>query len=246
MVATLTGIFGPRNLDLAEEVVQEALLEALRRWPIGGVPRQPTAWLVRVARNRALDRLRRRSTFDRQKSSVASLMEARLQRLPTATFDGKIDDDQLRLIFTCCHPSLPNDARICLTLKTVCGFSVKEIASAFLTREATVAQRLVRAKRRIAEQRIPYSVPEPKELPQRLESVLRVLYLMFNEGYSPTEADTVVRADICKEAVRLAEIVAAHAIAGRPESHALAALLLFQGARLATRQDAAATIYCLR
>ena len=211
MVAILTGIFGAQNLDLAEEVVQESLIEALRRWPVGGVPDNPAAWLIKVARNRALDRLRRRTNFDRKAGEVMSLMEARLQRLPEASFEREIVDDQLRLIFTCCHPEISPQAQIALTLKTVCGFSVREIAEAFLAKESTIAQRLTRAKRRIAEQQLPYSVPSPDELAERLGSVHKVLYLLFNEGYSPHDGDSAVRADICEDAVRLARLLAGHA-----------------------------------
>jgi RNA polymerase sigma-70 factor (ECF subfamily) len=237
LVARLVNVLGPRHIDLAEEAVQEAMVQALRSWPFGGVPDHPVAWLSRVARNRALDVLRRRSNFDSKRDEVVSLIEARLQRLPEPTFAAELDDDQLRLIFTCCHPALPGDSRIALTLKTVCGFSVAEIARSFLVKEATIAQRLVRAKRRIAELELPYAVPPPAELPQRLDSVLKVVYLFFNEGYSPAEHEQSIRIDVCEEAVRLASTLADHSTTGFGQTHALAALLLLQGARLSARRD---------
>ena len=246
LVARLVRVIGPRNFDLAEEAVQDAMLQALRSWPFGEIPRDPVAWLTRVARNRALDVLRRGTRFDAKRGDIVSLMEARLERLPETAFANEVDDDPLKLIFTCCHPALRPDARVALTLKTVCGFSVSEIARAFLAKEPTIAQRLSRAKRTIADQEIPYAVPAPADLPERLSSVHKVVYLMFNEGYSPGTGNDVIRADVCHEAVRLAENLASHPIAGTPESHALAALLLLQGSRLATRQDESGAILLLR
>ena len=245
LVARLVRVLGPERLDLAEEAVQEAMVQALRSWPFSGTPADPAAWLTRVAHNRALDVLRRDGVFAAKRDAVRSLVEARLERIELPSFDGEIEDDQLRLIFVCCHPELPGNARVALTLKVVCGFSVREIARAFLASEATVAQRITRAKRLIRDRALPYEVPAPGELAARLGSVLRVLYLLFNEGYSPGEGEAVIRADICAEAVRLAEAVAAHPVAGTPESHALAALLLLQGARLEARQDEAGEILLL-
>ena len=245
MVARLTRAFGSEHLELAEEAVQESLVEALERWPWEGIPREPAAWLWRVARNRAIDVLRRRTRFRALESDVVSLLEARVERLSAVPFRGELDDDTLRLIFTCCHPALAPASQVALTLKTVCGFSVDEIARAFLARRTTVAQRLVRAKARIAELRLGYQVPPPEQLGERLRSVHRVLYLLFNEGYSPGAGERAIRADVCAEAVRLAEIVASYPATATPESHALAALLLLQCARLATRQDAEGEILLL-
>jgi RNA polymerase sigma-70 factor (ECF subfamily) len=245
MVARLTRAFGAEHLGLAEEAVQESLLEALGRWPWEGIPREPAAWLWRVARNRALDVLRRRTRFRALEGDVVSLLVARVERLPEIVFARELDDDPLRLIFTCCHPALAPASQVALTLKTVCGFSVDEIARAFLARRATVAQRLARAKSRLAELRPGFQVPPPEALGARLRSVHRVLYLLFNEGYAPGAGDSAIRADACAEAVRLAELVASHPVTGTSESHALAALLLLQGARLATRQDAQGEILLL-
>ena len=236
LVARLLRALGPEHFELAEEAVQEAMMQALRSWPLAGTPKEPAAWLSKVAKNRALDVLRRRTSFENKRPDVVSLMEARLERLPEPGFSGEIEDDQLRLIFTCCHPTVPGDARIALTLKTVCGFSVAEIARAFMAKESTVAQRLTRAKRLIAERGIPYAVPPPQELHARSSSVLKVVYLMFNEGYSPGGGEAVIRADICEEACRLARVLADHPLTGSGASQALAALLLLQGARLPTRE----------
>lgn len=237
MVAVLTRTLGPENLDLVEDVVQEALTRALRYWPFRGVPDDPAAWLYRVARNRALDVLRRRARFPDAPVEVLDLLEARLEKASDTVFVSEIADDELRLIFTCCHPAVQAEARVALTLKTVCGFGVREIAQAFLAEETTIAQRLVRAKRRLRDQRIGYAVPAPDELPERLRSVLDVIYLLFNKGYAATGGDALVQADICRAAIRLVGLVAAHPVTGGPAAHALAALLHFHVARLPTRLD---------
>lgn len=246
MVAVLTRSFGPARLDLAEEVVQEALVTALKRWPWSGVPEDPVAWLYRVARNRALDLLRRDGSFRSKEGAIRdALVPPRdagrdAGEIPEGVhLAGEIPDDQLRLIFLCCHPDLPRDGRVALTLKTVCGFSVPEIARAFLTRDATIAQRVVRAQRRIRELGLPFEVPGPTELPERLDTVLEVLYLLFNEGYSAHAGDALVRADLCHEALRLARHLALRPDTGNPAVHALAALLAFQASRLPARVDAA-------
>ena len=245
LAARLVRVLGPERLDLAEEAVQEAMLQALKSWPFAGIPCDPGAWLTRVAHNRALDVLRRQGVFAAKESMVTSLLEARLERGAEPVFAGEVEDDQLRLILVCCHPEVPADARVALTLKVVCGFSVREIARAFLAGEAAIAQRIARAKRLIRERALPYEVPAPREMAARRDSVLKVLYLLFNEGYSPGEGEQVIRGDICAEAVRLAEAVAAHPVVSTPECHALAALLLFQGARLESRQDKAGDILLL-
>jgi len=245
LAARLVRVLGPERLDLAEEAVQDAMLQALKSWPFSGIPSDPSAWLTRVAHNRALDVLRRQGVFAAKESMVTSLLEARLERGAEPVFAGEVEDDQLRLILVCCHPEVPADARIALTLKVVCGFSVREIARAFLAGEAAIAQRIARAKRLIRERALPYEVPAPRDMADRRDSVLKVLYLLFNEGYSPGEGEQVIRADICAEAVRLAEAVAAHPVVSTPECHALAALLLFQGARLESRQDKAGDILLL-
>lgn len=262
IVASLARSLGPAHLALAEEAVQDALVRALRRWPHHGVPPNPVAWLHRVAKNRALDRLRRAGTFRSKEAEIRHrLLEDRSSgtanpEAPAMTpsdtdrseprFRRELTDDQLRLIFLCCHPRLSRDARVALTLKIVCGFGVGEIARAFLDREPTVAQRLVRAKRKIRDLGLPFEVPGPEEIPERLDSVLEVLYLLFNEGYAPRQGDRPVREDMCAEALRLTEeLTRAASAAGpvpedlRPRIHALAALLCFQGSRARARSGSA-------
>ena len=245
IVSSLTRVFGPADLELVEDAVQEALEKALRHWPFRGIPDNPGGWLFAVARNAALDRVRHRNRRADAADRIVALTEAKLELMPEPVLSREIADDQLRMIFTCCHPAIPADARVALTLKTVGGFGVREIARAFLAEESTVAQRLVRAKRRIRERRIRFAMAEPEMLPVRLRSVLDVLYLMFNEGYDARDGDRVVRRDVCAEALRLAEIVAAHPETGRPESHALAALFCFQAARFPARQDPAGDLLLL-
>ena len=238
MVAILARHVGVRHLDLVEDVVQEALARAMRDWPFKGIPSDPSAWLYQVARNAALDTIRRRATRARSQDDVVDLLYTRLATEGDRPFAAEIADDQLRMIFVACHPAIPAPARVALTLKTVGGFGVGEIARAFLVPEATVAQRLVRAKRLIADQALPYAVPGPDELAERLNSVVDVLYLMFNEGYGASAGEDLIRFDLCAEAVRLAEIVATHPVTETPETCALVALMRFQGARVPARQNA--------
>ena len=247
MVASLTRIFGLEHIDLIEDAVQDALVRALRLWPYEGTPRNPTAWLIQVAKNRLLDRLRRQSLW-RQKQpnterSIRALRESAADSEPA--FSREVRDDQLRMIFTCCHPAIPRESQIALTAKTVGGFSTAEIARAFLCREATIAQRLVRAKRKLKEHAVELEMPQPEELAKRLDPVLEVLYLMFNEGYSALEGEELVRTDLCHEAIRLVELLAVHPATASPRVHALAALFFFQAARLPTRADAAGDLLLL-
>ena len=249
MVAGLTRLFGPAHLDLAEEVVQDALLQALKTWPFRGVPEDPAGWLFAVARNRALDAVRRHAVL-KAKQPAIELWFANDYAPMNGTaadphFEAEIADDQLRLIFMCCHPDLGRDGRLALTLKTAGGFGVAEIAGAFLTGESTVAQRLVRAKRRIRERDIGFDMPAPPDLDERLGSVLEVLYLMFNEGYAAYVGEHLTKPDVCHEAIRLTMLVAENPKVGRPEAQALLALLLFQGARLPARVDASGELMLL-
>ncbi len=246
LVSRLTRALGPRHLPLAEECVQDALLRALQHWPHRGVPARPEAWLFRVARNRALDRLRRR---DRWEADLPDEIDALAQRLASApdpavpTGDG-IDDDELAMVFACCDPSLARDAAVALTLNTVGGLSAREIAAAFLVPEATVAQRIVRAKRTL--RGLPeLRVPDGRELPTRLDAVLDALYLLFNEGYQASEGDLLVRRELCHEAVRLAGLVAAHPDTAAPRVDALLALMLLQASRLPARTDDAGELQVL-
>lgn len=244
MVATLTSILGSEHLSLAEEVVQDALMKALQQWSIRGTPDDPVAWLFHVARNGAIDQLRRSSTLrDKEQQIVAEFNEP--ARVDDAHFTHELADDELRMMLMCCHPAIPEESRIALTLKTVCAFSVDEIARAFLTTNETIAQRIVRAKKKIREERIAMTMPSRDALPLRRESLLKVLYLMFNEGYSAHEGDDLVRADLCEEAIRLTRLVASHPVASSPEVHALLAILLFQAARLPARVNAGGELMIL-
>jgi len=226
-VATLIRFFG--DIDLAEEAVQEAFTVAAERWPAAGVPPNPGGWIVTTARNKALDRLRRES------SRYGREAQAALLRADTGSSEtGPLHDDRLRLIFTCCHPALAPEARIALTLRLIAGLQTAEIARAFLVPEATVAQRLVRAKRKIRDAGIPYRVPRDAELPDRLPFVLAVVYLVFNEGYMASAGDGLIRSDLCAEAIRLARLLA-ELMRGEPEVWGLLALLLLTEARRQAR-----------
>ena len=236
IVATLTRVFGSRHLDLAEDVVQDALVKALQQWPFKGVPENPAAWLTLVARNRALDLLRR----DASLASKAEQLELALPQNVSPAVPSDVEmDDQLALILMCCHPALPIEYQIALTLKTACGFSTAEIARAFLTPQTTIAQRLVRAKRQIRDHNIVIDPPSADDLPARIDSVLRVIYLLFNEGYAATSGDDLVRVDLCEEAMRLGTLVITHSRLQQPAAHALLALMMLQAARLParTRED---------
>ena len=238
MVATLTRVFGTEHLDLAESVVQEAMVRALKVWPYQGLPDSPEAWLMAVAKRRALDVLRTHRVRAGKRDEIGHLVAVTTpDEVLEARFDGELEDNQLRLMFTCCHPVLSRQAQVALTLKTLCGFGVGEIARAFLARETTISQRIVRAKRQIRDARLPFEVPPPNELPERVDAVLEVLYLLFNEGYSAAAGDEAIRRDLCDESIRYVELLASHRTAGSPKVHALAALLLLQASRLDARTD---------
>jgi RNA polymerase sigma factor (sigma-70 family) len=238
MVAILTGIFGIEHLNLAEDVVQEALSRALQTWPYHGVPENPSAWIMRASRNLALDVIRREKTFRAKEPEIARLIE-RDGSAPEAPIfsEHEIADDRLRMMFVCCHPLISPEAQVALALKTLCGFSVTEIGHAFLTTEAAIAKRLTRAKQKIQEARVPFEIPAGDELARRLESVLQSLYLLFNEGYKASSGDKLVREELCQEAIRLTELLAQHSAGNHPKTHALLALMLLNAARLAARED---------
>lgn len=237
--ATLSRILGFEHLDLVEDVVHDAFVRALRHWPYTGIPDNPSAWILSVARNRALDVLRRQGRWRELGGELerAILPHGRGGQ-PASYFSHEVEDDQLRLMFACCHPALSRDGQVALTLKTVGGFSVDEIGRAFFARRATIAQRIVRAKRTLREVGATLEVPSGDGLVARRGAVLEVLYLLFNEGYAAFEGEDLVRTELCGEAIRLAELVGAHAVLGGPEAHALAALMLFQAARQPARVDA--------
>jgi RNA polymerase sigma-70 factor (ECF subfamily) len=238
VVSTLIGIFGPQHLQLAEDVVQETLLKALQQWPYRGVPENPGAWITLVAKNQALDVLRRDATFRQRSEHLAQALERMDERASREdTLESELYDDQLRMIFTCCHPAISLDARVALTLKTVGGFGVPEIARAFLVSESTITQRLVRAKRTLRQQHIPFEVPSAAELGARLGSVLAVLYGLFNEGYGAHQGEDLIRHELCAEAIRLTSLLSEHPVGDKPAVHALLALMLLQAARLPARTD---------
>lgn len=248
LVSVLTGIFGIDRLQLAEDVVQEALVRALQVWPFYGVPKNPAAWLMQTARNLALDLIRREKRFHEKQPEIIATIEQRLSEPgpgESPLFDDEIRDGRLRLIFACCHPQVPQESQIALALKTLCGFSPAEIASAFLTSEAAIAKRLTRARQSIQEQGIPFEIPSGEELAPRLDGVLRVIYLLFNEGYKASRGESLVRADLCEEAIRLAKLLAGHAAGNQPRTHALIALMLLDTARLSSRTDAAGKLLLL-
>ncbi|HSE98684.1 MAG TPA: sigma-70 family RNA polymerase sigma factor [Blastocatellia bacterium] len=237
MISSLTRVFGPQRLDLAEEVVQDALVKALKLWPFRGVPDNPAAWLIQVAKNRALDLLRRETSLRSKADAILEVFTAQEEaaREADARSGRLLLDDELSMMFMACHKAIPREGRVALTLKTVSGFGVGEIARAFLAREATIAQRIVRAKRQIREEGIRFEMPGSADLTDRLDSVLEVLYLLFNEGYTAHRGENLVRGDLCEEAIRLCRLVAHHPVTDLPESHALLSLMLLQAARLPAR-----------
>ena len=245
MVARLTRLLGPAHLDLAEESVQQAMLRALQSWPYQGLPENPAAWLFRVAHNAAIDAVRRTRTFrDKTDALVEDLSQSARSRPGDPDVDSLIRDDELRMIFMCCHPEISRDASVALSLKTVGGFSVREIARAFLVDDAAIAQRLVRAKRQIRERQLTLHVPVGPDLKRPLGSVLDVIYLMFNAGYAAHDGQDLIRQDLCLEALRLGRLVAASSV-GEPRVHALVALMALQAARFAARVDAAGDLILL-
>jgi RNA polymerase sigma-70 factor, ECF subfamily len=244
VLATLVRLLG--DLDLAEEAMHEAFAAALEFWSQTGIPDKPRPWLISTARFKAIDVIRRRARFDGAQRDLVAHMESRVNDAPGGneeTGDEEIEDDRLRLIFTCCHPALPPEGQVALTLREICGLTTEEIARAFLVTPATLAQRIVRAKAKIRETPIPYEVPTPQELPERLGAVLQVVYLVFNEGYSTAAGAEVTRAEITGEAIRLGRLLAG--LQPEPEVHGLLALMLLQESRRAARTSPAGELILL-
>ena len=234
ILATLVRLLG--DLDLAEEAMHEAFAAALDTWPKTGIPDKPRPWLISTARFKAIDGMRRRARFDAAQTDLTLYLETRINEAPQE--DEGIEDDRLRLIFTCCHPALPPEGQVALTLREVCGLTTEEIARAFLVPPATLAQRIVRAKAKIRETPIPYEVPTPQELPERLDAVLQVIYLVFNEGYSAAAGAEVTRAELTSEAIRLGRLLIElqpELEVPEPEILGLLALMLLQESRRAAR-----------
>jgi RNA polymerase sigma-70 factor (ECF subfamily) len=239
VLATLIRLLG--DFELAEEALHEAFAAALKQWPAEGVPENPRAWLVSTGRFKAIDVIRRRAKFDATLSHLADRLERKSRAPETSEHD--VEDDRLRLIFTCCHPALAPEAQVALTLREVCGLTTEEIASAFLTTPSTLAQRIVRAKAKIRDAGIPYQVPAREELPQRLDAVLQVVYLVFNEGYAASSGETLTRADLSGEAIRLGRLLAE--LLPDPEVLGLLALMLLHESRRAARSSPGGDIVLL-
>ena len=240
VLATLIRLLG--DFDLAEEALHDAFAAAVERWPQDGVPANPRAWLVSAGRFKAIDGLRRRARFDASLAQIAEQLDAEAGDSVPGDEEG-VDDDQLRLIFTCCHPALPPDAQIALTLREVCGLTTEEIARAFLRQATTIAQRIVRAKAKIRDARIPYEVPTRADLPGRLDAVLQVIYLVFNEGYSASSGPSLTRHDVSAEAIRLGRLLVG--LLPEPEAVGLLALMLLHESRRTARSSTAGELILL-
>jgi RNA polymerase sigma-70 factor (ECF subfamily) len=240
IISTLTRIFGIEHINRAEDLVQETLARALQTWPYYGIPQNPAAWITQVAKNLALDLIRREKIFHNKETEIARSMD---QDSTNAIAENaligekELTDDRLRMMFVCCHPVLPREAHVALALKTLCGFSAGEIARAFLTSEAAIAKRLTRAKQKIRDVRVPFEIPAGEELAQRLDGVLQTLYLLFNEGYKASTGDQLIKEALCHEAIRLGGLLGEHPAGNRSRTHALLALMLLNGARLKARLD---------
>jgi RNA polymerase sigma factor (sigma-70 family) len=237
LVSYLTGLFGLEHLQLAEDVVQDAMVRAMQTWPYYGVPDNPAAWLTQAAKNLALDRLRREKRFREKEEAIATTFELRRNTAPdSATNDESgLGDDRLRLMFACCHPAIPLEAQAALALRTLCGFSPGEIASTFLTTEVAVEKRLTRARQRIRELALAFEIPTGPALEERLAGVLQTIYLLFNEGYKASTGERLTRDDLCHESIRLLTLLVQHPVGDRPEVHALLALFYLNTSRLPAR-----------
>lgn len=249
MISVLSRLLGLQNIDMAHDIVQDTLLQAMHTWKFNSIPDNPAAWLYRVAKNKAIDFLRRQRKFEEISPQYANLLQSEYTLSPTVNnlfLDGEVQDSQLRMMFACCHPSIPEESQIALTLKILGGLSVNEIARAFLTNDETVNKRIYRAKEKIKAENIELDVPQGSELQSRLNSVLQSLYLLFNEGYHSSNPNQLIREDLCYEAMRLCYLLIQHPLTGYPRSKALLSLMCFQSSRLNTRLDDKGNIILLK
>lgn len=248
LISVLTKVFGPHNLELAEDVVQDTLLTAMNRWKISGIPDNPSGWLFTSAKNKALDIIRREKRQQTFAANIANLLQS--EYTLSATVDGLLNsrnilDDQLRMMFACCHPSLPSESQVALILKTLCGFSIPEISKAFLTTNDTIEKRLYRAKQRFRQHQVEFEIPPAQELEERLKNVLMAIYLLFNEGYNSTNHDQLIRQDLLEESLRLGQLLLENQNTRQPVVFALLALICFNMARTTARLDEQGNILLL-
>ena len=249
MVSVLTKLLGLQHLETANDIVQDTLLQAMNTWAYGKIPENPPAWLYRVAQHKAIDFLRREKRFRELSPNYARLLESEYTLSPVVSnlfLENEIQDSQLRMIFACCHPSIPEDSQIAFVLKTLCGLTAPEIAKAYLSSEETIAKRIYRAKEKIRANSIELEVPMGDELPARLDNVLKSLYLLFNEGYNSSHPDILIRDELCWEALRLCHLLSEHATTNLPRTRAMLALFCFQASRLAARLDEKGSIILLK
>ena len=249
MIAVLSKLLGLQNLDTANDIVQDSLLQAMNTWSFKGIPENPPAWLYRVAKNKAIDFLRKEKKFRDISPQYSYLLQSEYTLTSTINnffLENEIQDSQLRMMFACCHPSIAEESQVALTLKTLCGLSVSEIAKAFLTNDETIAKRIYRAKEKINAEKIEMDVPASKELSLRLDTVLKSLYLLFNEGYNSSHPDQLIREDLCEEAMRLCFLLTENKITSYPRVKALLSLMCFQASRLNTRLDDKGNIILLK
>lgn len=249
MISVLSKLLGLQNLETANDIVQDSLLQAMNTWSFKGIPDNPPAWLYHVAKNKAIDFLRKEKKFREISPQYSYLLQSEYTLASTVTnffLEDEIQDSQLRMIFACCHPAIAEESQLALTLKTLCGLSVTEISKAFLTTEDTIAKRIYRAKEKIKAANIQLDVPHSNELPSRIDTVLKSLYLLFNEGYNSSHPDHLIREDLCEEAMRLCFLLTQHSLTAYPRSKALLALMCFQASRLDARLDDKSDIILLK
>lgn len=249
MISVLSRLLGLQNIEASQDIVQDTLLQAMNTWSFKGIPDNPPAWLYRVAKNKAIDFLRKEKKFQEISPQYSYLLRSEYTLASTVHnffLENEIQDSQLRMMFACCHPAIAEESQVALTLKTLCGLSVSEISKAFLTTEDTIAKRIYRAKERIKAENIQLDVPHSNELPSRIDTVLKSLYLLFNEGYNSSHPDHLIREDLCEEAMRLCYLLTKHSLTAYPRSKALLALMCFQASRLDARLDDKSNIILLK